>query len=1034
MNSAQYFFEDRRSRKAREREALLGNSLPHFGSQERQKTWARAGLGMSYGKLLLARRIKRSLIIAALLLIASDRCLFAATLTVRSTADAGGTCPGADCTLRQAIVAAASGDTIAFSLPANSAITLTSAQLLISKDLTVRGLGANLLTVQRSTALGTLAFRIFHIDGNFNVSISGLTIANGIGTNVNGTAEGGAILNTGGTVRIEECAISGNSAEVGGGISNYSGSMTLTHSTVSNNSAVLGGGIIVSGEQMTVSDSTISGNSTTNFGTGAGIYVEGNLVLTNSTISVNSSAGAGGGVYVATFNPPIVTARNTIIALNSAPNGSPDFNGELTSLGYNVIGNTTDVTITGTETGNQYNIDPKLGPLQDNDGPTLTHALLADSPAIDKGNSADSATDQRGFVRVVDSPTIANASGGDGSDIGAFEVQPDALPGCNLVNTIVNNSNDSGAGSLRDVMASVCGGSKITFASDVLGAINLTSAELVINKGLTINGPGANLLSVQRSSAAGTTEFRIFNITGPYSVVISGLTIANGKISGPGGAILNNQGGALTIADSAITGNSTLGVLNSGGGIQNAGTSPGTLTVINSTLSGNSVSSGGGGAISGGTTTIINSTISGNSAPNGAGVTAGTISFVNSTVTGNTATGNGGGVFNNGFDGATVSARNTIIALNTAGDSPDIYGAFTSEGFNLIGNASGATITPPQFSDQIGVSAAQLNLGPLQDNGGPTLTHALLSGSFAIDKGESSGSTTDQRGYSRPVDEAGIPDAAGGDGSDIGAVEVQPPATLGNISTRLRVQGGDNVLIGGMIATGTADKKVIIRAIGPTLLDFGLPDALQNPTLELFKGDTLVASNDDWRNSDQEGEIASSGLAPGKDAEAAIIATLTPNQNYTAIVRGKDGATGIGVVEVYDLDPAAASKLGNISTRGFVDLDDNVMIAGVIVSPPGGSSTEILVRALGPTLTDFGVPGILADPTLDLVNENGVVTRSNDNWKDGQRDEIEATGLAPGHDEEAALIHTAAPGAYTAIVRGSGRTTGVALVEVYALD
>jgi autotransporter-associated beta strand protein len=260
-----------------------------------------------------------------------------------------------------------------------------------------------------------------------------------------------------------------------------------------------------------------------------------------------------------------------------------------------------------------------------------------------------------------------------------------------------------------------------------------------------------------------------------------------------------------------------------------------------------------------------------------------------------------------------------------------------------------------------------------------------------------------------------------------------PTATpsLGNISTRLRVQAGDNVLIGGMIATGTADKKVIIRAIGPTLTDFGVPGALQDPTLELFQGDIPVASNDDWVSSPQQAQIASSGFAPGKDAESAIIATLTPNQNYTAVVRGKNGQTGIGVVEAFDLDQAAASKLGNISTRGFVDLDDNVMIAGLIVGPSNAGSLNVLVRALGPTLGDFGVQGFLADPTLDLVNSNGVVIRSNDSWQSAQAGLIQAAGLAPTHDEEAALVETLAPGAYTAVVRGSGRTTGVGLVEVY---
>ena len=263
-----------------------------------------------------------------------------------------------------------------------------------------------------------------------------------------------------------------------------------------------------------------------------------------------------------------------------------------------------------------------------------------------------------------------------------------------------------------------------------------------------------------------------------------------------------------------------------------------------------------------------------------------------------------------------------------------------------------------------------------------------------------------------------------------------PPATLGNISTRLRVLGGDNALIGGMIVTGTAPKRVIIRAIGPTLTGFGVPGALANPTLDLFQGSTLLFSNDDWNNSTQQAEIAASGLAPSNAAESAIIWTLTPGQTYTAAVRGSNGTTGIGVVEAFDLDPAAASKLGNISTRGFVDVDDNVMIAGLIAGPSNGTSLKILVRALGPTLSDFGVAGALANPTLDLVNASGTVIRSNNDWKDDpqQRAAIEAAGLAPSHDEEAALVETVAPGAYTAVVRGNNHTTGVGLVEAYNIQ
>ena len=252
-----------------------------------------------------------------------------------------------------------------------------------------------------------------------------------------------------------------------------------------------------------------------------------------------------------------------------------------------------------------------------------------------------------------------------------------------------------------------------------------------------------------------------------------------------------------------------------------------------------------------------------------------------------------------------------------------------------------------------------------------------------------------------------------------------------NIATRLRVQNGENVLIGGFIITGSDQKKVIIRAIGPSLSSF-FSGALANPTLELFQGSTLLQSNDDWR-TDQQTEIAATGIPPSNDRESAIVRTLPPGA-YTAIVRGKDNTAGIGVVEAYDLDTAANSKLANIATRGFVDTGDNVMIGGLIAGPTGAGTTIVVVRAIGPSLGNFGITDALQNPTLDLVNSSGTIVRANDDWKISQRSEIEAFGLAPSDDRESALVETLTPGAYTAIVRGKNNTAGVALVEVYHVN
>ncbi len=257
-------------------------------------------------------------------------------------------------------------------------------------------------------------------------------------------------------------------------------------------------------------------------------------------------------------------------------------------------------------------------------------------------------------------------------------------------------------------------------------------------------------------------------------------------------------------------------------------------------------------------------------------------------------------------------------------------------------------------------------------------------------------------------------------------VSTPPPAStlLGNISTRGLVGTGDNVLIGGFIITGTQSKEVIVRAIGPSLPISG---ALANPYLELHDSTgAVIASNDNWRST-QEAAIIATGIPPSNDNESAIVMTLEPAA-YTAIVSGVNNTTGLGLVEVYDLNTAAASKLANISTRGLVQTDDNVLIGGFIVL--GSDPANLIVRALGPSLP---LSGTLANPTLELYDADGNSLAYNDDWKSTQQAQIEATGLAPALDAESAILSTLPPAAYTAIVRGANNTTGLALVEVYQL-
>jgi hypothetical protein len=245
------------------------------------------------------------------------------------------------------------------------------------------------------------------------------------------------------------------------------------------------------------------------------------------------------------------------------------------------------------------------------------------------------------------------------------------------------------------------------------------------------------------------------------------------------------------------------------------------------------------------------------------------------------------------------------------------------------------------------------------------------------------------------------------------------------------VETGDNVLIGGFIVTGTQPKKVIVRAIGPSLSPF-LPAVLANPILELRNSSgSLIAVNDNWR-SDQESEIIATTIPPSHDLESAIVVTLPANNSaYTAIMRGLNNGTGIGVVEAYDLGQTVDSKLANISTRGLVQTGDNVLIGGMIVL--GQNPLRVIVRAIGPSLP---VPGALGDPILELRDGDGALVASNDDWRENptQESEIIATGIPPSNDLESAIVWTLAPGPYTAIVRGVNNTTGVAVVEAYGLD
>ncbi len=739
-----------------------------------------------------------------MIFVVSAATVSAATWTVTKTADtADGSC-NSDCSLREAIAAAAiSGDNIVFATPLfSSARTILLADaagfrtLLIEKSITIDGPGANLLTI-RGPSTGPNKYRVIAVAIGLVVDLNGLTISGG-----DVLGDGGGISTFGSVTTVRNCHVTDNVASggSGGGIKNAGGgTLNVLNSTVSRNIGTFstsGAGGIHSDGTLNINNSTISDNTKTSFGYNVGgIYALGPTTITGSTITNNGASGLSVVGGVASNGAGVITIRNSIVAGNV---NQPDISGFLViSAGYNLIG-TTDIAANFNEPGDQVGtpgspLDARLDPLGNYGGTTPTHRLQMTpvmSPAIDKGKSFGTATDQRGEVRPFDSLAISNAVGGDGSDIGAYEIFF-TLP---LVVTKTADTNDGNCDSdcsLREAINAAGSGNTIEFSplfntpqtitlSDTAGFRELA----IVDKSITIAGKGAELLTIRRDPAS-LQNFRIFRIgnTGinPVNVTLTGMKITGGRTavnSGAGIRIDGNQN-SLLLESCFVTENSVIsGAVSAGGGIQSSAT----LTIRNSTISNNTVSTsvgqGAGGiySISSGPLTLTNSTVSGNSVTgsgnnNAGGVYTNVAATTNSTITNNLTSGIGsaGGV----IGGGNTEIRGSIVAGNQNNlVIPDAGGAFISSGYNVIGNIGTATgLAAP--TDQSGTAATPLDprLDPLAFNGGPTPTHALRIGSPAIDAGNAFGIASDQRGSLRPVDNPGAPPAPGGDNSDVGSFE-----------------------------------------------------------------------------------------------------------------------------------------------------------------------------------------------------------------------------------------------------------------------
>ncbi|MBX7105802.1 MAG: hypothetical protein K1X57_17090, partial [Gemmataceae bacterium] len=712
-------------------------------------------------------------------------------------------------TLRQAILDAIAYpgaqtitfDSSFFNVPRT--ITLTGGELAISEAVTINGPGSGFVTIS-----GNNNSRIFNTDAapsNAGITIRDVTLTSGLASDggaiyignenvtiensvINGcsaTVDGGAInVENAGSLTLSYCTVSGNVAnDDGGGVYvNNGGSVDLFKSTVVNNVAVVGegGGLYFFGTANTSGAPgvralacTIAGNSAA--AGGGGVILKnfsGNFTVENSTITGNSTINGGGGGILRTGSfTGTMSLSSTIVSGNTGPSTAPDIGSNTAvNVNWSAIGSTVGFTLTGGN--NLIGQNLKLRPLANNGGPAPTVAFEYDSPLRNKGVDNNFSLDQRGFPR-----------NNNGVDIGAFELQ-----------TTVVNANNGGAGSLREAVAEsnrVVGADTITFggAFSTPQTIVLNSGEMVMSDAATVIGPGSGLLTISGNNAS-----RIFNITAVpsgKSVVLRGMNLTAGyNVAGPsssglggavcaddeylvvenctlsksfathGGAIFVGPSGKLSLTQSTLSNNIAVGI---GGAIWfvNGGNSE----VIASSLVGNSAGVGGAIYLSGqgSTLTVLNSTVSGNSATNGGGLALdtfiGALTIRNTTVTANTASNRGGGL--DSLNGTpNIHLESTIVSGNSAGTGPDISSTSTiTVNRSAIGSAAGFTFTGTNNLP----FGANLKLGPLAPNGGPTLTHLPAGDSPVVNAGSNpAGLTTDQRGITRTL--------LGG--TDIGSVEL----------------------------------------------------------------------------------------------------------------------------------------------------------------------------------------------------------------------------------------------------------------------
>ena len=1010
---------------------------------------------------------------------------------------------------------------------AASLIRLTQGELEVSDSLTIDGssatqlvitgdaagndvtVGGTITDVAASLAANSDALNDNSRVINFSTPTGDLTLFNLTVTGGRTSSNGGAIFSDSGNVTLTESTVSGNDASAsGGGIHTRIGSVTLNESTVSGNSSrIFGGGVF--GRDVTLTNSTVSGNRTDEVS--GGIHSRyGAVSLTNSTVTDNFAFETGGGIGRAAS----LTLRNSIVAGNNAGTTAPDFQAPSNVANnliveHSLIGNTTGTGVTSeTGTGNILNQPARLGPLADNGGVTLTHALLPGSEAIDAGSdvlAVDAAgalliNDQRGFpfARSVDDSSRT----GSAVDIGAFERQVPAGFPLVVDNPVDESDGDFSQGdlSLREAIELAndgAGADTITFDGSVFtggtaSVLRLTQGELVVSDSLTLDGSTGTDIVISGDSAGNdvTVNGVITDVAASLAangsllddntrvlrnrgdLILANLTVTGGHASGGGGIYSNN---ILSLIDSTVSGNHASGFLAYGGGIQNfrgtvtlnssvvsnnstagdfargggiAGLRYGSVSIINSTVSGNSTAddgaNGGGIYTANGDISITNSTVSGNSTADavGGGIYSrtGSISLTNSTVSGNNSTGNGaaggigfsrgavlianstvtansasnagGGVFSFNTSEGSLAIRNSIVTGNSDnGTAPNVVGSVNEliVENSLIGNTTGSGITATTGAGNI--LNQQALLGPLANNGGPTLTHALLPGSPAIDAGNNA-LAVDPEGVILPADQRGEIRIQFG-AVDIGAFELQP-ISAPTVSGVVRDGGG-----------------VLAR-----------PDLLSTFVVN-FDQDVNISAEDLIIQNDTLGglPINTSGIGFSYDALSRT-ATWDFNGLPAAFYTFELSDTITGVVGGFALDGDGDGDAGGdfsapvyVAIPGDANLDGRVDVLG---------DAFILVGSLGTTSGaayadgDFNADGqvnVLGDAFILVANlgrdvrvplPSSIASRQDRSDSvlvvvDNRFDDIEASSslLQTGEEQEFAKITTSAS--------SSGQVTGLSL-------